>query len=47
MGIAEFRHIFRDHHYGDQRDGFGSYQMGKEDEEKPRSLLQKSYKLVG
>lgn len=46
MGVEEFRHLFCDHHHGDQRDGFGSYQMGKENEEKSRSLLQKSYQLV-
>lgn len=47
MGIEEFRHLFRDHHHGDQRDGFNSYQMGKENEEKSGNLLQKSYQLVG
>lgn len=39
MGIEEFRHLFRDHHHDDQRDSFNSYQMGKENEEKSRSLL--------
>lgn len=46
MGIEEFRHLFRNHHHDDQRDSFNSYQMGKENEEKSRSLLQKSYQLV-
>lgn len=46
MGFEEFRHLFHDHHHGDQHDGFCSCQMGKEDEKNSTSLLQKSYPFV-
>lgn len=46
MGFDEFRHLFHDHHHGDQHDGFCSCQMGKEDERNSTSLSQKSYPFV-
>lgn len=41
MGFEKFRHLFRDHHHGDQRDGFCSCQMGKEDEKKSKAYYRK------
>lgn len=41
MGFEKFRHLIRDHHHGDQRDGFCSCQMGKEDEKKSKAYYRK------